>query len=180
MKRIMSDQLAREHQLILKSLGDDEQELEDLNDVIGKSTPSKHLTRSEKKRLLNGNEEKDEKEPAKAKDEVKKIKIVKDGQVELVDKSEILSPLVKKPAESEREVKIEENKEGDMVMKIDTQKKKKNKKKIKGGEKKESEEPKQNLTGQKRVHFDLSQNQVTEFFKHGKVAQRVLEIQQLK
>lgn len=27
----------------------------------------------------------------------------------------------------------------------------------------------------KRVHFDLSQNKVTEFFKHGKVAQRVLE-----
>lgn len=26
----------------------------------------------------------------------------------------------------------------------------------------------------KRVYFDLSQNKVTEFFKHGKVAQRLL------
>jgi hypothetical protein len=75
---------------------------------------------------------------------------VKDGELELVDKSEILSP-IKKAAEApkqEREVNMEENKEGDMVMKIDTQiKKKKNKKKIKGGEKKESEQPVKTLTG---------------------------------
>jgi len=58
--------------------------MEDLNDVIGKSTPSKHLTRSEKKKLLNENEEKDEKdekEPVKPKVDVKKIKIIKNGQV---------------------------------------------------------------------------------------------------
>lgn len=81
---------------------------------------------------------------------MKKIKIVKDGKLELVDKAEILSP-IKKIAEEpkqEREINMEENKEGDMVMKIDTQiKKKKNKKKIKGGEKKETEVPTKTLTG---------------------------------
>ena len=72
---------------------------------------------------------------------------------------------------------MEENKEGDIVMKIETQKKKKNKKKIKNADKKEvSQEKGKTEVGKKRVHFDLSQNQVTEFFKHGKVAQRVLEI----
>ena len=28
----------------------------------------------------------------------------------------------------------------------------------------------------KRVRFDLSQNKITEFFKHGKVAQRTFEL----
>jgi len=66
-------------------------------------------------------------------------------------------------------------------MKIETSKKKKNKKKIKGEKKDKAAgadggEADKALCGAKRVHFDLSQNQVTEFFKHGKVAQRVLEI----
>jgi len=94
---------------------------------------------------VNGAEDKEEKEPVKSKDEVKKIKIVKDGQVKFVEKSEITEE--KKPAEPEREIKLEENKEGDLVMKIDTQKKKKNKKKIKGAEKKEVPEPSKTLTG---------------------------------
>ena len=141
----MSDQLAREHKLILQSLGSDEKEIEDLNDVIGKSTPSKHLTRSEKKKLQNESEEKSDKEPVKSKDEVKKIKIMKDGQVTLVDKSEATTE--KKPADPEREIKLEENKEGDLVMNIDSQKKKKNKKKIKGAEKKEIQEPSKPLAG---------------------------------
>ena len=42
---------------------------------------------------------------------------------------------------------MEENKEGDMVMKIDTQKKKKNKKKIKNAEKKETQETGKTLGG---------------------------------
>jgi hypothetical protein len=98
----------------------------------------------------------------------------------LVDKEEATEKVnpEKKVREAEKEIKLEENKEGDVVMKIESSKKKKNKKKIKGGDKndKAGEADDKTLTGAKRVHFDLSQNQVTEFFKHGKVAQRVLEI----
>ena len=54
-------------------------------------------------------------------------------------------------------------------MEIPVVKQKKDKKK----KKKVKTPPVQNNTD-KRVHFDMSQNKVTEFFKHGKVATRVL------
>ena len=196
----MSDQLAREHQLILEALNDEEKEFED---SLGKSTPSKHLTRAEKRKLL-GVAEKEEKgndvlnskpvEPATEKDGDKEmVKVVKDGEIKLVEKSEIAEkqnpenkfdkvPEVEKEPKQQHPSETVENEDGDLVMKIESSKKKKSKKKIKAAEKKETldsnggeAEPKA-LCGGKRVHFDLSQNQVTEFFKHGKVAQRVLEI----
>jgi hypothetical protein len=131
-------------------------------------------------------------EPTKDKDSDKEmVKVVKDGEIKLVEKSEVSEKQnpekkMEKVAEVEKEAKWQseelENEDGDVVMKIESSKKKKSKKKIKAAEKKEKldknggeAEPKA-LCGGKRVHFDLSKNQVTEFFKHGKVAQRVLEI----
>ena len=61
----MSNQLAREHQLIMKTLGEEDDGEEDLNDIMGNSTPSKHLAKSDKKKTINGDEEKSEKEPVK-------------------------------------------------------------------------------------------------------------------
>jgi len=92
----MSDQLAREHSSVIESLNDEEKEIEE---KIGKSTPSKHLTRSEKRKLLDV-AEKEEKnvdskngassEPAKEKDGDKEmVKVMKDGEIKLVEKSEI-------------------------------------------------------------------------------------------
>jgi|ERR1740115_538903 len=52
---------------------------------------------------------------------------------------------------------------------------KKKKKKVKQA-KKEAEPEIAEDGANKRVRFDFSQNKVIEFFKHGKVAQRVLEI----
>ena len=57
--------------------------------------------------------------------------------------------------------------EGDEIMHVSKDKNKKKKK-----HKKEGPEP--SSGSQKRVRFDLSQNKVTEFFKHGKVATRTL------
>jgi len=53
-----------------------------------------------------------------------------------------------------------------------TQQKKKKQKKRDRMEK--PAEPVEGESGEKRVRFDLTQNKITEFFKHGKVAQRVL------
>ena len=66
---------------------------------MGKSTPSKHLTRSEKRKLLDvaekGEKSVDPKsgaasEPTKDKDSDKEmVKVVKDGEIKLVEKSEV-------------------------------------------------------------------------------------------
>lgn len=69
----------------------------------------------------------------------------------------------------------------DQVLNIGKASKKKKKKGKKRKASKDEAEDKaeaaDNEKGQpkKRVHFDLSQNKVTEFFKHGKVAQRLLD-----
>ena len=49
----------------MKTLGEEDDGEEDLNDIIGNSTPSKHLAKSDKKKRINGDEEKSEKEPVK-------------------------------------------------------------------------------------------------------------------
>lgn len=67
---------------------------------------------------------------------------------------------------SSHSVSVSTNEDGDKIMKIE-QKKQKNKKREKKAAK-EEESP------TKRVRFDMSKNKVTEFFKHGKVATRVI------
>ena len=67
---------------------------------------------------------------------------------------------------SSHSVSVSSNEDGDKIMKIE-QKKQKNKKREKKAAK-EEESP------TKRVRFDMSKNKVTEFFKHGKVATRVI------
>ena len=59
---------------------------------------------------------------------------------------------------------------GDEVLNIENTTIGKEKKKKKKNKKRSHEE----REGSKKVKFDLSQNKVTEFFKHGKVAQRLL------
>ena len=67
----------------------------------------------------------------------------------------------------------EDDDEGaDQVMEIPATKKKDKKKKKKSSKPETPETT--NSISDKRVHFDMSQNKVTEFFKHGKVATRVL------
>lgn len=60
------------------------------------------------------------------------------------------------------------DKDGDQVMSITKETKKKDKKRK--NKNKASEED----DAHKKVRFDLTQNKVTEFFKHGKVATRTL------
>lgn len=76
---------------------------------------------------------------------------------------------------------LEDDDDEDQVMNIGkmSKKKKKKSKKRKGGKGETGDGNNQDENvkepAAKRVHFDLSQNKVTEFFKHGKVAQRALE-----
>ena len=87
--------------------------------------------------------------------------------------SELIQKLEKKEIKEQKKVKVEDSKEDvhsepDEVMTIS--RKKKDKKRPKPAEPvKEAHDP-------KRVRFDLSQNKITEFFKHGKVAQRTFEL----
>ena len=62
---------------------------------------------------------------------------------------------------------VAEEAQDDEVMEIPAKQKKDKKKKKKVSKPAE-------VSTDKRVHFDMSQNKVTEFFKHGKVATRVL------
>ena len=64
------------------------------------------------------------------------------------------------------------NEDGEQVLKITKEKKKSKKRARKEVPAEKKEEPAGEA--QKRVRFDMSKNKVTEFFKHGKVATRVL------
>ena len=70
--------------------------------------------------------------------------------------------------------RIKKQSDDDEVVEINIPKKK-NKSKKKGAQIK-NELTATNQSSAKRVRFDLSKNKVTEFFKHGKVAQRTLKI----
>ena len=108
--------------------------------------------------LMQKMERTEQKEQKKQKDEESK------EQVQVVD-------IVEQP-----KAKVQEE---DVVMNI-TNKKKKDKKRAapepvtKEAAKEATKEAKAEEA--KRVRFDLSQNKITEFFKHGKVAQRTFEL----
>ena len=65
------------------------------------------------------------------------------------------------------------DKDGDKVMSISKETKKKDRKRK---NKNKSDEHQKGEEASKRVRFDMSQNKVTEFFKHGKVATRTLAV----
>ena len=87
--------------------------------------------------------------------------------------SELIQKMEKKEIKEQKKVKVEDSKEDvqepDEVMTIS--RKKKDKKRPKP-----AEPVKESTHDPKRVRFDLSQNKITEFFKHGKVAQRTFEL----
>jgi len=99
------------------------------------------------------------------------VKAIEDSKQEWADAHEL------KKAREDPPLKVVEKEgkktvvksEEDEVLQISSKKKQK---KLKKREK--MEEKPEESNSNKRVRFDLTQNKITEFFKHGKVAQRVL------
>lgn len=100
----------------------------------------------------------------------------KKEQTKEVPKSETIlikpaSPTKSVELRSDKKVSMSTNEDGDKIMKIEAVKPNKKRDK-KHKTTKTPSDPNESPT--KRVRFDMSKNKVTEFFKHGKVATRII------
>ena len=95
--------------------------------------------------------------------------------------SELIQKMEKKEQKEQKQQTKEDSKEQsaeeqeeqeDVVIEIKNATKKKDKKRAQP----EKQKKEISVEESKRVRFDLSQNKITEFFKHGKVAQRTFEL----